>query len=242
MSEELLTFEFSRGCIFNCTFCSMAHRNQDTTDFIKYKETIRQELMDNWTKWGIYKYTITDDTFNDHTEKLELINEVIQELPFKPIFAWAYARIDLIGKNPSQAQLIKDIGIKEVYYGLETWNDTTAKLIRKGGKREHKIESMRIAKACWGDEVTLSAGIVLGLPADTTESLDEVISWYQTEGNKIIDNLKFVALTIIPDDGFNQYKFISDIEKDPAIIEKIYTCNLNQTRHLLAGSLSGCRE
>lgn len=216
MSEELLTFEFSRGCIFNCAFCSMAHRNQDTRDFVKYKEVIRQELMDNWLKWGVYKYTITDDTFNDYTDKLILINDVIQSLPFKPIFAWAYARVDLIGKHPEQAQLLKDIGVKEVYYGLETWNDTTAKIINKGGKKEKKIESMRIAKECWGDEITLSAGIVLGLPEDTVESANEVIEWYQTSGYKIIDNLKFVTLTIFPDDGTNQYKFLSNIEKDPS--------------------------
>jgi radical SAM superfamily enzyme YgiQ (UPF0313 family) len=71
-------------------------------------------------------------------EKLELINEVIKELPFKPIFSWAYARVDLIGQHPKQAQLLKDIGIKELYYGLETWNDITAKAIRKGGKKSRK--------------------------------------------------------------------------------------------------------
>jgi hypothetical protein len=231
LPEELLTFEFSRGCIFNCTFCSMAHRNQDTRDFVKYKETIKKELMDNWSKWGIYKYTITDDTFNDYTEKLELINDVIQELPFTPVFSWAYARVDLIGKNPEQAQLLKDIGIKEVYYGLETWNDTTAKAIRKGGSRSRKIESMKIAKECWGDDIILSAGIVIGLPYDTVDSVNEVVDWYIEEGHKIIDNLKFVTLTIFPDDGTNNYKFLSDIETDPAAYNYSFPDPVNRPYH-----------
>lgn len=231
LPEELLTFEFSRGCIFNCTFCSMAHRNQDTRDFIKYKDTIRTELMNNWTKWRVYKYTITDDTFNDYTEKLELINEVIKELPFKPIFSWAYARVDLIGQHPKQAQLLKDIGIKEVYYGLETWNDITAKAIRKGGKKSRKIESMKIAKECWGDDVILSAGIVIGLPYDTVESVNEVVDWYIAEGHKVIDNLKFVTLTIFPDDGTNQHKFLSDIETDPLKFNYSFPDPINRPYH-----------
>ena len=215
MSEELMTIEFSRGCIFNCIFCSFPHRNSDTRDFVKYKEVIYNELMDNYNKWGIYKYTITDDTFNDHTEKLILINEVIQSLPFKPIFSWAFARLDLVSRNPEQAQLMKDIGVKEVYYGLETMNDSTAKVIRKGGKLEKKIEGMKIAKDCWGEDVMISVGIVVGLPKETIASLNYAVEWYISEGHKYIDNFKFTDLHIFPDDGYNQYKFLSDIESDP---------------------------
>lgn len=216
MPEEMLTMEFSRGCIFNCSFCSFPHRNSDTRDFVKFKETIYNELMHNWTKWGIYKYTITDDTFNDHTEKMQLIKEVIDTLPFKPVFPWAYARLDLISRNPEQAQLFKDLNIKEVYYGLETWNDNTAKSIRKGGNRDKKVEGMRIAKECWGDDINVSVGVVIGLPKDTVQSMRDCAEWYVHEGYRIVDSLKFVDLNIFPDDGLNQYKFLSDIEKDPS--------------------------
>jgi len=215
MSEELLTMEFSRGCIFNCTFCSFAHRGQDTRNFVKYQETIKKELMDNWTKWGIYKYTITDDTFNDYTEKLILINEVIQSLPFKPVFTWAYCRLDLISRNPEQAQLMKDIGIKEIYYGLETWCEATSKSIRKGGSRAKKIEGMRIAKECWGDEISISAGIIVGLPNDTVHSIQESVKWYIEEGHLYIDRLKYVSLMLRSYNETFDYQFLSDIEKDP---------------------------
>jgi radical SAM superfamily enzyme YgiQ (UPF0313 family) len=216
ISEELLTIEFSRGCIFNCTFCSFAHRGQDTRNFVKYQDTIRTELMSNWTKWGIYKYIITDDTFNDYTEKLVLINEVIQSLPFKPVFTWAYCRLDLISRNPEQAQLMKDIGIKEVYYGLESWSDDTSKAIRKGGSRSKKIEGMRIAKECWGDEVYIASGIVIGLPKDTVQSMNESVQWYIEEGHKYIDSLKYVSLMLRSYNESLDYQFLSDIEKSPA--------------------------
>lgn len=211
--EEVLTIEFSRGCIFNCSFCSYPHKNQDTRDYVKYKETIYNELMNNWSKWGVYKYVITDDTFNDYTEKLILINDVIQSLPFKPQF-WAYIRMDLIARHPEQAQLVKDIGIKETYYGLETWDDSTGKAIRKGGSRLKKIEGMRIAKECWKDQVYVVAGIVIGLPLDTTEGIADSVSWYTSEGYNYVDLFGYGSLTLRDFGDAQEYIVLSDIEKD----------------------------
>jgi hypothetical protein len=212
MSEEIITIEFSRGCIFNCAFCSYPHRNQDTRDFVKYKEVIRNELITNWEKWGVYKYVVTDDTFNDYTEKLILINEVIQTLPFKPQF-WAYIRLDLISRNPEQAQLIKDIGVVEIYYGLETWHDDTAKIIKKGGSKLKKIEGMRIAKECWGDDIHTITGIVVGLPNDTEESIKQATEWYIEEGHKYINLFAHAPFTLRDLGEAQPYLFQSDIEQ-----------------------------
>lgn len=214
LPEEVSTFEFSRGCIFNCAFCSFPHRGQKTWEYIKYKEVIREELLTNWEKYGIYRYVITDDTFNDSTGKLELINEVIQSLPFKPKF-WAYVRLDLISRYPEQAQLLKDIGVVEAYYGLECWGDNTAKAIRKGGDRNKKIEGMKIAKECWGDDVYVISLIVVGLPRDTLKDLEDCAQWYEQEGHKYIDCLSYCGFAMRAPDDSAMHTFLSDIEKDP---------------------------
>lgn len=210
---ELLTIEFARGCIFNCNFCSYPHRNQQTRDFIKYKETIYNELMENYEKWGCTRYMITDDTFNDSTEKLIHIKEVIETLPFKPKF-WAYCRMDLFHSFPEQIQLMKDIGVTEIYYGLETWHDKTAKIINKGGKKQNKINAMKKAREIWGNDVYVTVGIVMGLPHDTQESVREVCEWFKEEGKQYIDWLNISSLTIYPPTDNLQYKFFSDIENN----------------------------
>lgn len=144
-AEEVLAIEFSRGCIFNCSFCSYPHRNQNTKNYTKYQDVIYKELTENWVKWQSYKYVITDDTFNDYTVKLELIKEVIQSLSFKPVF-WSYIRKDLIFKHPIQAELIKDIGVKITYYGLDTFHDNTAKIIKKGGTINNKLNGIKMSR------------------------------------------------------------------------------------------------
>ena len=228
-NEEVMIIEMSRGCIFNCSFCSYPHRNQDTREYIKYKETLRKELMNNWEKWGTYKYLITDDTFNDHTEKLVLINEVIQSLPFKPIF-WAYIRMDLIGAHPEQAQLLKDIGLVELYWGLETWCDETSKAIKKGGSLKTKLRGLRHARQVWGDDIYVTAGIVIGLPYDTTESLEAVAEWYKEEGKDLIHLLTFWPLSIRAENSVNQFVFTSDIEDNLAKYGYTVPSDLTWTR------------
>lgn len=210
---ELMTFEFSRGCIFNCTFCSYPHKNQKVRNYIKTKETLIKEFMDNYEKWGVTNYLIVDDTFNDSVEKLEFIKEVIQTLPFKPKF-WAYARLDLVASHPEMAQLMKDIGVCEVYYGIETWHDETAKIINKGGKLQRKIDGMRIAKECWGDDVYVMVGLIIGLPRDTVQSVYDCCEWMKNEGHKYVDWFATYSYTISPPDEVSKYRMQSDIEKN----------------------------
>ncbi len=210
---EMLTIEFARGCIFNCNFCSYPHRNQQTADYIKYKETIRAELIENWEKWGCTRYMITDDTFNDATEKLVYIKEVIETLPFKPKF-WAYCRMDLFHKFPEQIQLMKDIGVTEVYYGLETWHDKTAKVIAKGGKLQNKINAMKKAREIWGNDVYVTVGLVMGLPHDTVQSVQDACEWFKSEGHNYVDWFNVSSLTVYPPTDNQKYKFFSDIEKN----------------------------
>lgn len=210
---ERLTIEFSRGCIFNCTFCSFLHRNQNTKDFLKYKETLRHELMENWTKWGVYDYTITDDTFNDYTEKLILIKEVIDTLPFKPVFSFAFIRIDLV--TPEQAQLIKDIGVTGVFIGLDAWGKEPAKAIRKSGNLEKIFRCFKTAKECWGDVVHNTTNIVVGLPNDTVEGIYESADWYIEEGHKYIDKLTYYSFILRSPEESDIYKSRSIIDAEP---------------------------
>lgn len=214
LKHDLGNMEFTRGCIFNCTFCSYPHRNQKTKEYLKYKEVLRAEFMDNYEKWGITKYNIIDDTFNDSVEKLEVIKEVIESLPFKPKF-WAYCRMDLFYKHPEMIQLMKDIGVAEIFYGLETWHPKTAKAIGKGGSNEMKIECMRRAREVWGDDVYVTVGIIMGLPYDTVESVEDAVNWFLKEGKDLVHWFNINAVTLYPPTATTDLRSLSDIERYP---------------------------
>lgn len=214
-STEFINIEFSRGCMFQCAFCSYPLLGQTSArDIIKYKETIRKELMDNWEKWGVTKYLIVDHTFNDSTFKLELVKEVIDSLPFKPSF-WAYARIDLFPKHPEHAQLLLDIGVKEVLFGFESLNPATGKAIKKA-HRVNTLKGLKIAKAVWKDDVFLTASAILGLPKETIKSFEETIEWFVNDGHNYIDHLDYSPLTLVSSLFDTRYAETSIIDRDMA--------------------------
>lgn len=209
--DEILGLETSRGCIFNCTFCNYPHKNQKTKNYTKYKTVLFNELLSNWQKWGITQYYITDDTFNDYTDKLKIIHEVVSALPFQPIF-WAYIRFDLIQAHPEQAKLLYDIGVRAAMYGLETWNDSTAKIIRKGSDKNKKIQGMQLAKKIWKDNVKIVTFYIVGLPQDTEASVYEYIDFFNTTGHDFIDEVCAFPLYLRDMGSYAKYAIQSEIE------------------------------
>jgi radical SAM superfamily enzyme YgiQ (UPF0313 family) len=213
LSSEFINIEFSRGCMFQCAFCSYPLIGQTSArDIIKYKDTIRNEFMNNWEKWGVTKYLIVDSTFNDSTEKLQLVKEVVKSLPFTPKF-WAYARIDLFPAHPEQAQLMLDIGVTEVLFGLESLNESTGKAINKGHKK-NTLKGLKIAKEVWKDKIFLCASAVLGLPKETIESYEDTVKWFITEGNQYLDRLGYSPLTFASSIFDPRYVETSVIDRD----------------------------
>ena len=130
VNHKLLPIEIGRGCIFRCKFCSFPLNGKKSLDFIKQAEIIYEELMENYTKFGISHYFIVDDTFNDHILKLKSIEEVIARLPFKPKF-WCYTRLDLLCTNAGMIDVMYNIGVRAMYFGIETLNLQTGRIIGK---------------------------------------------------------------------------------------------------------------
>jgi radical SAM superfamily enzyme YgiQ (UPF0313 family) len=175
--QETLNLEVGRGCRFKCAFCNFPLIGQkNVNDYLKYPTIIRDELLENYERWGTTKYFIVDDTFNDSTEKLEMMVKVMQDLPFKIKF-WCYTRIDLLAAHPEQMELMKELGVAETFFGLETFNDKSSKTIGKGMPSSRRQDTLYKAKEVWGDRVCMEGGFMIGLPYETQASWRETVNW-----------------------------------------------------------------
>ena len=178
---ETLNLEVGRGCRFKCAFCNFPLIGQkNVNDYLKYPSRIRDELLENYERWGTTKYFIVDDTFNDSTEKLEMMTKVMSDLPFKIKF-WCYTRIDLLATHPEQIELMKELGVAETFFGLETFNDQSSKTIGKGMPNSRRKDTLYKAKEVWGDRVWMEGGFMIGLPYETQASWRETVEWLKRE-------------------------------------------------------------
>jgi radical SAM superfamily enzyme YgiQ (UPF0313 family) len=175
--QETLSLEVGRGCRFKCTFCSyplIGQKNID--DYLKFPEVLKAELMENYQRWGTTQYYIMDDTFNDSTEKLIMVKEVLDSLPFKIKF-WCYLRIDLIAQHPEQISLLKEMGLNQTYFGIETFHPKASKVIGKGMDGNKRKAALALCKEIWGDDVHIQAGFMVGLPYESEESIIETAAY-----------------------------------------------------------------
>lgn len=176
IDREILPIEISRGCIFKCTFCGYRLNGKKKFDYIRDPKKVAEEMLFNYDNWGITKYQFLDDTFNDSTGKLQGLQDAFAGLPFKPEF-WAYLRADLLHAHPEQISMLKSMGLKAAFLGIETLNQQSATSVGKG----LKIEKMKtflhdLYHKHWPD-IAVMASFIIGLPYETTQSQRQTFDW-----------------------------------------------------------------
>jgi len=171
VNHKLLPIEIGRGCIFKCKFCSYPLNGKKNLDFIKNSEIIYEELLENYTKFGIVHYFIVDDTFNDHIIKLKAIEAAVARLPFQPKF-WCYTRLDLLCTNKDMVDVMYNIGVRAMYFGIETLNLQTGRTIGKGYDRVKQIAMIQYIKDRYPD-VAMHGSFIAGLPNESVESIKQ---------------------------------------------------------------------
>lgn len=208
VNHKALPIEIGRGCIFRCKFCGYPNNGKKNLDFVKHQDILYNELMHNYKEFGVTNYIIVDDTFNDHVEKLESIRTVIKKLPVKPNF-WAYIRLDLICTRPETLEILYDIGVRFMYFGIETLHKPTGNIIGKGFDRSKQIKMIEHIKTKYKD-VFLHGSFIVGLPE---ESVDQFYMTVKQLDNReiLLDSWSVHPLRLIKDGNIT---FTSEFEKN----------------------------
>lgn len=209
LPAETLVTEIARGCIFKCKFCSYPLNGKKKLDFIKHKDILIKEFLDNYEKFGVFRYIFSDDTVNDSVEKCQMIYEVSQALPFK-LEWWGYIRLDLLSAHPETIDMLFNSGLKATFFGLETLNQKTGEIIGKGGNRTKLMQTMKDIKSKFGDEISLHAGLIFGLPHESVQSLNDTKQFLLSDENPL-DSFTVQPLRIKKNPGQSN-GFISDLD------------------------------
>lgn len=169
VNHRSLPLEVARGCIFQCKFCSYPMNGKQNLDFVRSEKHLAYELQKNYEEHGIKTYLLVDDTFNDHEAKLHRLHSIIKKLPFQPEF-WGYHRLDLLATRPHTIDLLYDIGVRSMFFGIETLNPRSAKIIGKGYNISKQIQTLEYLRSKYDKDLSLHGSFIAGLPEDTEES------------------------------------------------------------------------
>ena len=176
-SDEVPTIEMGRGCIFECKFCSFTVLGVKG-DHSRCADSLRNELIDNYERWGINTYTISDETINDSPAKLTKIADVIRSLPFEVNLA-GYLRGDLLVAKPGTWEDIWDMGLWSHFYGIESFNHKAAAYVGKGMNPDRLKDGLLEVQDWFRNKGKFRATIsmIVGLPHETRETFLEGRDW-----------------------------------------------------------------
>ena len=185
MDNEALPIEISRGCIFRCKFCSFPLNGKTKGDYIKVYDNLLDEFNKNYDNFGTTRYIFSDDTYNDSVDKVKgLYDNVFSKLPFKIEFT-TYLRLDLMMRFPETEEYLKESGLKSALFGIETINEQSAKIIGKGVPPREQFAYIEHLKTYNFKNISIMSGIILGLPYDTKDTLDETQEFLLSDKNKM---------------------------------------------------------
>lgn len=207
--DEWIPVEISRGCAFNCAYCSYDKKN--TTENYKI-DTLREELIRNYELHGTTKFMILDDLYNDDPDKVKILyDKVWSQLPFKAEWI-SYIRLDLLWAYPETAEIIKNSGCKLASFGIETLHDSAGKKVGKGLGKARILETLAFLKEVWKDDIVRFGLFIAGLPLEPKESIIETIDWLQQ--TDLLHGYEFYPHWIVPPTMLDKLLIQSAISKD----------------------------
>jgi len=167
---QVLPIIASRGCPFNCTFCSPKNSIGNAYR-LRSPKNVCDEMEYFHKKWGVNSFYCMDLTFPISEKKgLEFCNHLIErKLPIN----WACeTRVSavtekLLGK-------MKESGCFRVDFGIECGNQKMLDSIKKQFKIQHVIDA---ANACNNVGLEAEGLFIIGLPGETRQDTLDTIKF-----------------------------------------------------------------
>ena len=206
---EWLSVEFGRGCKFECPFCNYPILGVKS-DHTRSAEDFEIEMRENYERWGVKHYYVADETFNDSSEKIIKFSEVIKKLNFQPYFV-GYIRPDLLVARHQDWEPMAQLGFFGQYYGIESFNHPTMKIIGKGMHPDRLQDGLLQAREYFRGQGLYrgTISLMVGLPYETSDTLEKTFNWIENNWQR--ENACCFPLEIPVDPKFD---ILSKMSKD----------------------------
>lgn len=160
----------SRGCPFNCGFCSSASIRERKWRAMSPVKSIGM-TVDAVKRFKLDGVWLRDDEFYIDRSRAAKIAQGITPLGIK--WYTSGTRVDLFNKTPDkQIELYKRSGAHTLKFGAESGNNRILKLMGKGITRDDTLEANRKAKR---HNITPAFALMLGFPTETFKEMEDTI-------------------------------------------------------------------
>lgn len=177
----------SRGCPFQCTFCSKAVFGS------KYRAMPADRLCGLLRTLvevhGIRDITFYDDEFTLDNRRLSMLCLGL-EIDQYDLTWTCEARVDMV--NYQQFEMMKAAGCRLIYFGLESGNQDILNTLRKNTTLEQARSAVAL---CHEAGIQAAAYFMLGAPGETMQSIQDTLDFAE---ELALDHAQFSICTPLP--------------------------------------------
>jgi radical SAM superfamily enzyme YgiQ (UPF0313 family) len=204
------TIDCSRGCPFNCTFCTIINvqgRKMRSRDAQQIADTLRRNAHA-----GINFYFFTDDNFARNKNWEPIFDAIIRLRQDEGIGINFMMQVDVLSyKIKNFVAKAKAAGCSQVFIGMES---TNPKNLQAAGKTQNHADDFVHLIAAWHRAgVATHVGFIIGFPFDTEESVRDDLHRLMHEIK--VDQASFFMLTPLPGSLDHKQMVASGVALDP---------------------------
>jgi anaerobic magnesium-protoporphyrin IX monomethyl ester cyclase len=178
LGRQVDVIETSRGCTFDCSFCSiieMRGRNFHTYSFDRVIADIR-DARDH----GARSIFIVDDNITLNVRRFEALCQAIIDAGLNTLDYIVQAMTSAIANHGEQlAPLMRKAGFRYVFLGIENILEDDLKFLRASSKNTKREDGQKAGNATikaidyiHQNKMYVVGGLIVGNPDDTRESIE----------------------------------------------------------------------
>ena len=170
----------SRGCPYLCTFCA-SHKTHGRNMRFHSLERVRQDLTRLVESYSAGTIVFQDDHFMSDSDRVLEILEIVKALGVESLYQNG---LTLYALDRPMLEAFYDAGVRHLVLPVESGSE---KVLKHQMRKPLKLRiSERVAKDCRDLGIYTNSNVLIGMPGETREDLDEgrrnlkrvVTNWY----------------------------------------------------------------
>lgn len=204
----------SRGCPFNCSFCSTSLFWKNKIRYHSPRRIIKEiEFLIN--EYNVKVISIYDDLFMANKKQLkEVSNMIVSKGINEKVEFWMQARADIIDEET--IDLLKKMNVKSIAFGFESGSDRI--LTELKGKIASITKNQKAVDLCNMAEIKVGGLFIIGSPYETEDDIKKTYNF--------IKNNKLAGATV-----YRAYPFPGTRLFDYAVKNNIIPINFYSKPH-----------
>ncbi|MCX5771156.1 MAG: radical SAM protein [Candidatus Hydrogenedentes bacterium] len=244
VSKEMATIDTSRGCPFNCSFCTIINVQGRKMRY-RSSECVLKAIEENHAE-GIRVYFFTDDNFSRNPVWSDIFDGLIA-MKARGINIIFMMQVDTNAyKIPGFVEKAEKAGCYLAFIGMESVNPVNLEAI--GKQQNHVHDYAEMVETYHRHNILVHVGYIIGLPDDTRESVNRDMDVLRNEvkvdfaslfmmvplpGSK--DHWRMMQECVPTDADYNNYDGLHETFKHPKMAPGMWRKAYDEAMHSLYG-------